>query len=76
MHMPTAKEIYAETIRDLPSSERLGLATLIVEDLAQSAAPALDYSDAWTEEDLQDLAVFSERNAGWKQGDDDLAKSG
>ena len=76
MHMPTAKEIYAETVRDLPSSERLRLATLILEDLAESAAPALDYSDAWTEEDLQDLAAFSERNAGWKPGDDDLAKSG
>jgi hypothetical protein len=76
VHMPTAKEVYAETIRDLPSSERLRLATLILEDLAESAAPALDYSDAWTEEDLQDLVAFSERNAGWKQGDDDLAKSG
>jgi len=76
VHMPTAKEIYAETVRDLPSSERLRLATLILEDLAESAAPALDYSDAWTEEDLQDLVAFSERNAGWKQGDDDLAKSG
>ena len=71
--MATAKEIYAETIRDLPSSERLRLATLILEDLAESAAPALDYSDAWTEEDL---VAFSQRNAGWKQGDDDLAKSG
>ncbi len=74
--MATAKEIYAETVRDLPSSERLRLATLILEDLAESAAPALDYSDAWTEEDLQDLVAFSQLNAAWKQGDDDLAKSG
>jgi hypothetical protein len=62
--MSTAKEIYAETVRDLPSSERLKLATLILEDLAESASSALDYSDAWSDEDLQDLAAFSERNAG------------
>lgn len=71
MHVPTAKEIYAETVRDLPSPERVRLATLILEDLAESAAPALDYTDAWTEEDLQDLVAFSQPNAGWKQGDDD-----
>jgi len=73
--MVTAKQVYADTVRGLPSSERLRLATLILEDLAESAAPALDYSDAWTEQDLCDLAAFSELNAGWKQGDDDLAKS-
>jgi len=41
--MLTAKEIYSQTVRDLPSSERLRLATLILEDLAEPAAPALDY---------------------------------
>jgi len=44
--------------------------------LTVAATPALDDSDAWTEEDLQDSVAFSEQNAGWKQGDDDLAKSG
>lgn len=61
--MPTASEIYADAIRGLPSSERLRLAALILDGLAESAAPALDYSDAWTEEDLRDLSEFSVKNA-------------
>ena len=74
--MPTAKEIYAETIRDLPFSKRLRLATLILEELAESAAPVLDYSDAWSEEDLRDLAAFSKRSADSGLGDDELVEGG
>ena len=71
--MATAREIYAATIHGLRPSERLRLATMILDELAESAAPALDYSDAWTEEDLRDVTAFSQRNAGTQQGDDDLA---
>lgn len=74
--MPTAKEIYTETVRGLPSSERLRLATLILEELAESAAPVLDFSDAWSEEDLRDLAAFSKRSADSGPGDDDLVEGG
>ncbi len=73
--MATAQELYATAIRCLPTSERLRLATLILDDLAESAAPVLDYSDAWTQEDLRDVtalslgkAVEAEENSGVAEG--------
>jgi hypothetical protein len=36
----TAQEVFTETVRDLPPSERLRLAALILQDLAQSSAEA------------------------------------
>lgn len=57
--MPTTiNEIYNQFIRVLPSSERLKLATLILNNLAQQDT-AIDDSDTWTEEDISDLSAFS-----------------
>ncbi len=56
--MPTALEVYAETVRPLPPSEQLRLAALILEELSQSAA-ALDVGEPWSEQDLRDLTAFS-----------------
>lgn len=61
--MPTAQEVYDDTVRALPASERLRLAALIVADLAQSSAPILDYCDSWSDEDIRDVTAFSAQHA-------------
>jgi len=61
--MPTAHQIYDANVRDLAPSEKLRLASIILEDLAENAAPALDYSDAWTAEDIDDVAACAKRYA-------------
>jgi hypothetical protein len=50
-----AKDIYADTVRQLPPKERLRLAALILDELASSVA----FADAWSDQDMQDLAAFS-----------------
>jgi hypothetical protein len=55
----TAQEIYTQVVRDLSQSERLRLATLILNELVGQQLPAIDQSDTWTEEDQIDLANFS-----------------
>jgi hypothetical protein len=58
--MPTtAQEIYNQVIRTLPPSERLQLATLILNELVQQNRSVIDQSDTWKEEDQNDLASFS-----------------
>jgi hypothetical protein len=55
----TAQEIYIKVIRTLPPSERLRLATLILNDLVQQDSSVIDISDTWTEEDQLDITNFS-----------------
>jgi len=55
----TAQEVFAETVRALPPSERLRLAALILQDLAQSEVAVVDRSDTWSEQDQNDLTTFS-----------------
>jgi hypothetical protein len=64
LFMPTTiQEIYTQVIRALSPSERLRLATLILNDLAQHSADVVDQvvaqSDTWTEQDQVDLVTFS-----------------
>jgi hypothetical protein len=58
--MPTtAQEIYIQIIRTLSPTERLRLATLILNDLAQQNVAVVEQSDTWTEEDCFDVTTFS-----------------
>lgn len=58
--MPTTiQEIYIQVIRSLSPSERLRLATLILNDLVQKNITVIDESNTWTEQDQLDLAAFS-----------------
>ena len=50
-----AKQLYVETISHLSPKERLQLAAMILEDLANSS----EFDDAWSEKDLRDLTAFS-----------------
>ena len=57
--MSTAQQLFESSVRTLPASERLRLATLILDELSATSADALDYSDTWTEEDVRDLSAFT-----------------
>jgi hypothetical protein len=55
----TVQEIYTQIISMLPLTERLQLATLILNGLVQQNAVVVDASDTWTDQDQLDLANFS-----------------
>jgi len=58
--MPKAvQEIYTQVISNLLPTERLQLATLILNGLVNQDAAVIDDSDTWTEHDQLDLAAFS-----------------
>jgi hypothetical protein len=53
-----AKEFYATTVRSLSPKERLRLAAMILNDLT-SSSEYIDFSDSWSDQDLQDLTTFT-----------------
>jgi hypothetical protein len=53
----TADEVYERAVRPLPIAERLKVATLILNDLQPQLAA--DYSDDWSDEDVQDIMRHS-----------------
>ncbi|MEH2425369.1 MAG: hypothetical protein V7K48_32040 [Nostoc sp.] len=55
----TDQEIYSQVVCNLSSTERLGLATLILNELVEQNLSIIDQSDTWTEQDQLDLASFS-----------------
>ncbi|AFY96152.1 hypothetical protein Cha6605_5264 [Chamaesiphon minutus PCC 6605] len=60
---PIAEEIYTSVIQTLSPTDRLQLATLILEGLKQNVS-VIDISDEWTERDRADVTNFSCR-FGW-----------
>ena len=59
--MPSAQDVYDQSVRSLPSRCGSGLAALILEDLARADVRIVDADDAWSEQDEQDLTAFSLR---------------
>jgi hypothetical protein len=55
----TAQEVFTETVRALPPTERLRLAALILQDLAQADMTVVDTSSVWSEQDQSDLTTLS-----------------
>jgi hypothetical protein len=55
----TAQEVFAETVRTLSPRERLRLAALILQDLAQAEGTVVDQQDIWSDQDQRDLRAFS-----------------
>jgi len=55
----TAHQVFTETVLALPPSERLRLASLILQDLTKSEVTAVDRRDDWNQQDLSDLTTFS-----------------
>jgi hypothetical protein len=71
--MPKAvQEIYTQVIANLLPTERLQLATLILNGLVNQDAAVIDDSDTWTEKDRLDLAAFSLQYAAtaWLQDEE------
>ena len=66
----TAQEVFATNVHDLSASERLRLASMILQDLTH----VVDQADAWNEQDQRDLTAFSLQHAGrLYPEDEDLA---
>lgn len=59
----TAQEVYVTSVRFLPQSERLRLASMILQDLSATSAAAHDIRETLSEEDMQELARASLRFA-------------
>lgn len=57
--MPTAQEVFAETVHAMPPIERLRLAALILDDLTQTNPSVVESGDSWDEQDLSDLTAYS-----------------
>ena len=55
----TADEVFAKDVGNLPLSEQLRLAALILRDLTQAGIAVVEQSDAWSEQDRRDLTAFS-----------------
>jgi hypothetical protein len=55
----SAQEIYTQTVRNLPPTERLRLATLILNELVDQPSSEIEESQTWTEQDQNDLLNFS-----------------
>ena len=53
------QDIYVQVVFPLSPTERLQLATLILNDLVQQKATAIDDSDTWTNQEQADVATFS-----------------
>lgn len=57
--MPTGQDVFDESVRPLPIKERLRVAALILQDLAQADLRVVDADDGWSERDARDLTTFS-----------------
>ncbi len=55
---PTAEELYTSVVQTLSPTDRLQLATLILDGLKQNVS-VIDISDSWTEQDRSDITNFS-----------------
>ncbi len=55
----TAQEIFTREVRNLPLSERLRLAAIILQDFTQSGVTVVEQGEGWSDQDQQDLTAFS-----------------
>ncbi|MFB2838223.1 hypothetical protein [Floridanema evergladense] len=55
----TVQELYDRVVCTLSPTERLRLATLILNDLVQQNLSIVEQSDTWTEQDQLDVTAFS-----------------
>jgi len=61
----SVESLYQTQIKGLPIVERLRLARLIMDELADSTSDwVADWSDAWSQQDLYDFSRASAKYAG------------
>ena len=53
-----AEDLYNSSVKKLSRKERLRLATMILNDMIADDQ-TFEYSDTWTEQDVQDLTAFA-----------------
>lgn len=53
----TAEAVYDQVVRPMPASERLKLATMILDEISPRAV--VDYSEEWSDQDYRDFAATS-----------------
>jgi hypothetical protein len=53
----TAEEVYDQVVRPLPLSQRLKLATMILNDIPSQAV--VDYDEAWSGDDIREFTETS-----------------
>ena len=70
----TADGIYIQIVKPLPASERLKLATMILNDIPPQAV--VDYSEEWSEEDMRDLTEHTLRYAAQSFGEEETGADG
>jgi hypothetical protein len=70
--MTTIHELYEHQVKPLPVTERLQLARLIMDELADSANNwIVDTSDTWSEQDTVDVQQASMRYAAQLHEDEE-----
>jgi hypothetical protein len=70
----TAEEVYDQIIKPLPASERLKLATMILNNIPPQSV--VDYSEEWSEEDMREFTAHSLRYVAQSLGDEEGATGG
>jgi hypothetical protein len=70
----TVNEIYQQSIKSLPTADRLQLARMILNDIP--AQSFVDYDDAWSDEDLRDFTQANWQRAEQEVGGPEDAQSG
>lgn len=71
--MGKIQDLYRDSVRPMPPAERLQLARLILDELVPAELP-LDVSDAWSDDDIADLASAAARHADHDSPRDGAAK--
>ena len=70
----TVNEIYQQSIKSLPTVDRLQLARMILNDIP--AQSFVDYDDSWSDEDLRDFTQANWQRAEQEVGGLEDAQSG
>jgi hypothetical protein len=64
-------DLYEQTVKPLPASDRLRLAVLILNDISPQSV--VDDSDCWTEEDIEEFTQSSWRHVDQRLEDEEHA---
>ena len=70
----TVNEIYQQSIKSLPTADRLQLAKMILNNIP--AESFVDYDESWSDEDIRDFTQASWRRVEEEVGELDDAQSG
>ena len=70
----TVNEIYQQSIKSLPTADRLQLAKMILNDIP--AESFVDHDESWSDEDMRDFTKASWQRVEEEVGEPEDAQSG